>query len=89
MVILFVRLPLVAVTVSVAEPIVAVGLAVRVSVDPVVEDVGLKVAVTPEGKPPIEKVALLLKPPWSAMAIAVVADWFCLTETTLGLAESL
>ena len=83
------RVPLVAVTVRVAAPIAAVGLALRVSVLPDVDDVGLKVAVTPAGRPLIENVALLVNPPWSAIAIVDVANWFCLRDMTFGLAESL
>ena len=49
------RVPLVAVTVRVAAPIAAVGLALRVSVLPDVDDVGLKVAVTPAGRPLIDR----------------------------------
>ena len=56
------RLPLVPVTVTVARPVVAVLLAVKVKVLFVVVSEGLNEAETPPGKPDAEKPTLPLKP---------------------------
>ena len=60
--VVFVRLPLMPVTVTVAFPVVALVAAdnVRVLVDVVL--VGLKTAVTPEGNPEADRLTLPLKP---------------------------
>jgi hypothetical protein len=62
MVVLAVVLPLVPVMVIVDEPVVAVLLAVNVSVLEVVDDVGLNEAVTPLGSPDAVNDTLPVKP---------------------------
>jgi hypothetical protein len=69
MVVLAVVLPEVPVMVTVDEPVVAVLLAVSVSTLELVEDVGLKDAVTPLGNPLAVNVTLPVKP------------FSCVTET--------
>lgn len=72
-------------------PAAALLLAVRVSVE--VPDpgaamlVGLKAAVTPEGKPLAERATALLNPPETADVIVVVPVPPCETLTDDGLAE--
>jgi len=61
-VVVFVKLPDVPVTVSVTVPVVAVLLAVKVSVLLLAELLGLNDAVTPLGRPDADKLTLLLKP---------------------------
>ena len=50
-------------TVTVAVPVVAVLLAVSVNVLVAVAGLGLKAAVTPFGRPEVDKLTLPLKPP--------------------------
>jgi len=57
-----VKLPDVPVMVTVAEPVVAVPLAVSVRVLEVVAGFGLKPAVTPLGNPEADMVTLPVKP---------------------------
>jgi hypothetical protein len=61
-VVVLVKLPEVPVTVTVTEPVVAVLLAVSVKVLLPVVLLGLKDAVTPEGKPEADKLTLPVKP---------------------------
>jgi hypothetical protein len=67
-----VRLPEVPVIVTVAAPVVADALAVKVSVVELVEGFGLNAAVTPLGRPDAEKVTLPLKPFVGAIEIVLV-----------------
>jgi hypothetical protein len=61
-VVLFVKLPDVPVTVTVTVPVVTVLLAVKVSVLLLAVLVGLNDAVTPLGRPDVNKLTLPLKP---------------------------
>lgn len=72
-----VKLPEVPVMVTVAMPVVAVLLAVRIKVLEPVVLVGLKDDVTPEGKPETERWTLLLKPFSALMVMLLVplAPW--------------
>ena len=67
-----VKTPLVPVTVTVAKPVAAVALAERVSTVPVVEDVGLKEAVTPLGRPLAANETAPTNAPFGAMVMAEV-----------------
>lgn len=58
-----VRVPLVPVTVTLVVPVAAVLEAVNVTVLLPVVDAGLKLAVTPEGKPLAESATLPVNPP--------------------------
>lgn len=71
------RLPEEPPMVTVAGPVVAVLVAVRVNVLVPVVLVGLKEAVTPEGKPDADKPTVPLKPPsaLTAMVLAPLAPW--------------
>lgn len=82
-VVLLMVVPLVPVTVTVAVPTVAVDAAVNVSVLPVepVTEVGLKLAVTPAGRPLIVKSTAAAKPLTSEIVTLVVAFVPCSTDT--------
>ncbi len=87
MVVLF-KLPDVPVIVTVAVPVAAVTLAVRVSVLLLVAGLGLNAAVTPLGKPDAERVTLPLKP-FDGVMLIVLVPWLpCTMLTLLGLADS-
>jgi hypothetical protein len=87
-VVVAVKLPDVPVMVTVAVPVVALLLAVRVST--LVEVVGFvpKVAVTPLGKPDAASVTLPEKLPTSVTVMVLVPLLPCVTDTLLGEAES-
>jgi hypothetical protein len=68
-----VKMPLVPLIVSVDVPVAAAGLAVRVSVEEVDEDVGLKDAVTPLGSPLMLKATFPVNAPFSMIVIVEVA----------------
>lgn len=70
--------------VTVAGPVVAVLLAVRVNVLVPVVLVGLNDAVTPEGKPDADKLTVLLKPLSALMVMVLVPLAPCATLTLLG-----
>jgi hypothetical protein len=72
-VVLAVVLPEVPVTVTVAPPMVAVLLAVKVSTLELVDDVGLNEAVTPLGNPVTANDTLPVNPPASVTVIVSVA----------------
>ena len=74
--------------VTVEVPVVAVELAVKVTV--LVEVVGLvpKLAVTPAGKPEADKVTLPVKPPLGFTVIVLDPVPPCVTLTLVGEAES-
>src|SRR5215831_4964371 len=76
------------ITVTMAEPIAALPEAVKVRVLPEVALLGLKTAVTPEGKPDAVRLTLPLKPFCGAMVIAVPPLLPCTTFTVPGAAES-
>ncbi len=78
-VVVAVVLPEVPVTVTVNEPAVAVLLAVSVSTLELVEDVGLKEAVTPLGSPDTVNATLPVNPPVSATAMVSVPLVPCVT----------
>src|SRR5512146_3019518 len=67
-----VRLPEVPLIVTVAVPVLAVLLAVRVSVLVLVALLGLKDAVTPLGKSEAARLTLPLNPFWGAIVIVLV-----------------
>ena len=83
-----VKLPETPVIVTVAAPMVAVALAVRVKVVEFVEGFGLNAAVTPVGKPVAENVTLPLKPFSGATVIVLVPPAPpCVIVTLEGAAE--
>jgi hypothetical protein len=71
MVVVWLRLPLVPVTVTVAGPVVAVVEAVKVRVLVPVVDAGLKLAVTPDGKPLAARATEPVKP-FSGLTVMVL-----------------
>jgi hypothetical protein len=87
-VVVFVKLPEVPVMVTVTVPAVAVLLAVSVKVLLAVAGFGLKVGVTPLGRPDADKLTLPLKPFCGAIAIVLVPLAPCAIVTLLGEAES-
>lgn len=86
MMVVCVTVPPVAVTVTFTVPVVAVLLAVNVSVElplpGATMDVGLKLAVTPAGKPEADNDTAELKPPLTVveMVLAPVVPWVTLTD---------
>jgi hypothetical protein len=82
------KVPLVPVMVTVAVPVAAVALAVKVRT--LVEVVGFvpKVAVTPEGKPDADRLTLPVKPPEGVTEIVVFPLLPWMTVTLEGEAES-
>jgi hypothetical protein len=88
MVVVCVKDPLVPVTVTLAAPVAAVLEAVKVRVLVPVVDAGLKLAVTPAGKPLAASETLPLKP-FSGLTVMVLlpdAPWA--TVRLVGLADS-
>lgn len=77
------------VTVTVALPVAAVALAVKVSVLEVADAVGLKLAVTPVGKPDAENVTFELKPLIGVTVMVLVPLVPCTTLRLLGLEDKL
>jgi len=88
MVVEWLSVPETPVTVTVAVPVVAVLLAVKVRT--LVEVAGLvpKAAVTPEGRPEADRVTLPVNPPEGVTVIVLVPVPPCVTETLAGDAES-
>jgi len=85
--VVFVKPPDVPVTVTVTGPVVAVLLAVKVSVLVPAVLLGLNDAVTPLGRPDADKLTLLLKP-FSGVTVMVLAPLVpCTTVKLLGEAE--
>jgi len=80
-------LPDVPVTVTVAVPVAAVALAVKVKVLVVVAGFGLKLAVTPLGRPDAASVTFPLKPLDGVMVTVLVPVLPCTTLKVLGEAE--
>jgi hypothetical protein len=74
-------LPDLPVTVTVAEPAVALALAVKVNVLEVAVLAGLKDAVTPLGRPATVRATALLNPLLGETLIEVVAVALCTTVT--------
>ena len=87
MVVFSVRLPDVPVMVTVDVPVVAVELAVKVSVLLVLAGFGTKAATTPLGNPEADKVTVPLKPLAGVIVIALVPVFPCTTVKLLGLAD--
>ena len=87
MVVDFVKLPDVPVRVIVLVPVEADALAVKVSVLVDVAGLGLKLAVTPPGRPEAEKLTWPLKPFAGVMPIELVPLAPCTTLKVLGDAE--
>jgi len=69
-------------------PVVAVLLAENVSVELPLPgaaiEAGLKLAVTPLGKPVAESAIAALKPPLTVLDIVVLAELLCTTDTLVG-----
>jgi hypothetical protein len=86
-VVLFVKLPDVPVTVTVTVPVVAVLLAVRVSVLVPAVLLGLNNAVTPLGRPDADKLTLLLKPFCGVTVMVLVPVVPCAIVKLFGDAE--
>ena len=88
MVVLWVSVPEVPVIVTVAAPVVAVALAVKVRT--LVEVVGLvpKLAVTPAGRPEAESETLPVKPPEGVTVMVLLPLLPCVTVKLAGEAES-
>jgi hypothetical protein len=87
-VVVWLSVPLVPVTVTVADPVVAVVEAVKVRVLVPVVDAGLKLAVTPAGKPLAARATEPVKP-FSGLTVMVLlpdAPWA--TVKLVGLADS-
>jgi hypothetical protein len=87
-VVVWLRVPLVPVTVIVAAPSVAVLDAVKVTVLVPVVDVGLKLAVTPVGKPLATRATVPVNPLRGVTVIVLLAatpPWT--TETLVGFAD--
>src|SRR5208282_278262 len=84
--VVFVKLPDTPSMFTLVVPRAAVALAVKINV--LLEDVGfgLKVAVTPLGRPEADKVTLPEKPPPGCTAMVVLALLPCDTSTLFGLA---
>lgn len=76
------------VTVTFTDPVVAVPVAVNVSVAVLVAGFGLKAAVTPLGNAEVEKVTPPLKPFDGVMVMVVWALLPCVTATLAGEADS-
>jgi hypothetical protein len=78
----------VAVTVTLEVPVVAVLLAVRVKVELPLPgaaiEVGLKLAVTPEGSPEADSATAALKPPLTVVEIVLLPEAPCATEMLAG-----
>jgi len=87
-VLLWVKPPAVPVIVTVAVPVAAALLAIRVRVLEAVAGLGLNDAVTPLGRPEADKVTLLVKPPCGVTVIVLVAFTPWTTLTLLGDAVS-
>lgn len=87
-VVVWVRLPLTPVTVTLAVPVVAVADAVKVNVLVPVVGFGANDAVTPDGRPLALRVTLPVKPPDGVTVIPLVAVPPRLTVTAAGEAES-
>ena len=83
----FVKPPDVPVTVTVAVPVVAVLVAVSVSTLVLVALVGVKLAVTPLGRPEADKFTLPLKLFCGVTVIVLVALAPCVSVKLLGAAE--
>ena len=83
----FVKLPAEPVTVTLNAPIAAVPLAVNVNVLAVVAGFALKDAVTPLGRPDVDKLTLPLKPFRGVTVILLVPPVPCVIVKLLGDAE--
>ena len=83
----FVKLPAEPVTVTLNAPIAAVPLAVNVNVLAVVAGFALKDAVTPLGRPDVDKLTLPLKPFRGVTVILLVPAVPCVIVKLLGVAE--
>jgi hypothetical protein len=68
-------------------PVVAVLDAVKVSVLVPVVEVGLKLAVTPAGKPPALRATLPVNPPEGVTVTVLLPVPPCATDTLAGLAD--
>ena len=73
--------------VTVVLPVAAVAPAAKVTVLEVVVDVGEKVAVTPDGRPPALRLTEPVKPPLGVILIVLVPDPPWVTATVAGVAE--
>ena len=80
------RLPEVPIIVTVAVPGAALPLVVKVIVLVLVAGLGVKAAVTPEGRFAVEKFTFPVNPYWPDMEIADVTELLTLAVRLLGLA---
>ena len=85
--VVFDKLPDVPVTVTVAVPVVAVLLAVRVNMLVLAVPAGLKDAVTPLGNPVADKLTLLAKPFCGVTVMVLVPLPPCIMVRLFGDAE--
>ena len=80
--------PPVAVTVTFAVPVVAVAVAENVSVElplpGAAMDAGLKLAVTPAGRPEADNDTAELKPPLTVVEIVLLPEVPCVTDRLAG-----
>src|ERR1700694_3377951 len=74
--------------VTVAVPVAAVELAVNVTTLPEVAGLVPKPAVTPAGKPEVDKLTLPVKPPEGVMVMVLLPLLPCVTVRLAGEAES-
>jgi len=83
-----VTVPPVAVTVTFAVPVVAVVVAENVNVElplpGAAMDAGVKLAVTPVGRPEADKDTAELKPPLTVVEIVVLPEVPCVTDRLAG-----
>jgi len=86
--VVWLNVPEVPVMVTVAGPVVAVLLAVSVSVLVLVVLAGLKLAVTPAGKPEADRLTLPVNPLVGVTVMVLVPLPPCVTVTLAGEAES-
>ena len=87
-VVVWLRLPDVPVTVTVAEPVAAVLLAVNVKVLVPVVLVGLKLGVTPDGNPDADRLTLPVKPLTGFTVMVLLPLLPCTMVKLVGEAES-
>ena len=80
------RLPLVPLIVTMEVPVAAAGVAVKVTVLLPVVDVGLKVAVTPDGRPLAVSETLPENPLLGVTVTTLEAVWLWVTVTLAGAA---
>lgn len=92
-VVVWVTPPPVAVSVTLLVPVAAIALAVKVKVElplpGAAMEAGLKLAVTPEGRPEADRETAALNPPITAVVIALVPELPCTMDRLAGEALTL